>query len=224
MSAISTPFRFLSLPMEIRHAIYLNLFARPLPIVPFEVYQFTGQRPRPPHFKDRQPGHPHLDFPLNLLLACHQVHEEVTAVMYGSNIFRITDADIGPWEAGYLGLFMKAIGIANRSHLRHIELALDASPQGPTMFRDPGERSKIALAYLLLCFRLRTLTLTFCYFGTTYQFSFVFDPFLALEKKDKKRALQQLHLEMSATIKAFDRCQFQDVESHLSQGFDYFYT
>lgn len=128
--------------------------------------------------------------------------------MYGWNTFRFADEAMKPREAGLLCRFMKAIGIANRCHVRHIELALDASndatSQGLEMFRDPMERLKVAMAFLVACFELRILTLTFHYNTSIYKFSFVFDPFVGT---DKKRALQKLNLEVSATIKAFERCR-----------------
>ncbi|KAL8919576.1 MAG: hypothetical protein Q9208_006693 [Pyrenodesmia sp. 3 TL-2023] len=199
LPAPSTTFPFLSLPSEIRHEIYLYLFVRPLPIIPFPVYSTTGERRWRPT---------RLVVPLSFLLACHQVHDEATVIMYGWNTFRFTDEAMKPREDGDLCRFMKVIGIANRCHIRHIELALDASTnassQGHNMFRDAKDRLKVAVAFLVACFQLRILTVTFYYKMSIYQFSFVLDSFVGI---DKKRALQKLNLELSATIKAFERCR-----------------
>lgn len=197
--AASIPFRFLSLPPEIRHEIYLYLFVRPLPIIPLPVSLTTGERQWRPT---------RLVVPLSFLLACHQVHDEATVIMYGWNTFRFIDEAMKPREDGDLCRFMKVIGIANRCHVRHIELALDASTnassQGHNMFQDAKDRLKVAVAFLVACFQLKILTVTFYYKMSIYQFSFVFDSFVGI---DKKRALQKLNLELSATIKAFERCR-----------------
>lgn len=208
MPARSTFSRFLSLPPEIRHEVYKLLFVRRSPINPFSYRECSGQAPSAPRHERCRGGYRPCKSPLNLLVACRQVHDEAIAIMYGWNTFRIPDEGMTPSDAGNLHRFIHLIGDANLSRVRHVELALDASndatSQGHEMFRDANDHLFLAIISLVVCFDLRILTLTFYYSLSIYRFSFVFDGSIGI---DKERALQKLKIEISATIKAFERCR-----------------
>lgn len=127
------PFPFFSLPFELRHMIYQDLFTpadKGRPIAPYVA----------PLRRDHDPPGTQNTILLKCLAlpfirTCHQAYEEGTDVLYSVNTFRFGDSPneqkemtrfmdvFAPFcEFIYMYAFLSAIGEANRLKIRHLEL------------------------------------------------------------------------------------------------------
>ncbi|KAI4184158.1 MAG: hypothetical protein L6R41_004949 [Letrouitia leprolyta] len=190
------PTGFLELPGEIRNAIYSLLYFHPRVIFPFKKSTDGQQGQRPDYFRRWQP-HPvfHLDF----LLTCRQIHDEASAILYSRNTFRFAEEGLKFTIGSYSCVrhFMENIGQDNRRRVRHVELALYGR------YLESHDNLKTALALLATCFVLGTLTVTFMYNISMYEFTYVLDGTIVT---GRKAIYQQVMLELAATIKAVEQC------------------
>lgn len=188
---------FFSLPLEIRNMIYAQLFVSWRDVYPF------------PRIAKGQEPCPIFRVHVNVLLVCQQISWEASAILYGQNTFRFDheyDPNYGPSR---VRRFMEIIGPRSRVLVRHVILRLGHWNEF-TSFNDETARCrlKVALAVLSTCFRLKTLTVTFFHQTMTYLFSFVEqDPAIT----DRRKFLQQVTLNLSATFKAIENCRHSDV-------------
>lgn len=209
------PLGFLDLPGEIRNQIYSNLYLHPGIIYPLNFITARRQGYQPNLFRN---WHPQPALCFDLLLTCHQIHDEACDILYGRNTFRfISERENAPND-GYSCVrhFMDTIGQDNRQRVRHVEMELntdakadafsslqDSTSQESWLFCGEPSHLKIALAVLTTCFRLGTLAITFLYKAFRYDFTFILDDSIIT---GRRALFRQLMLELSATLKAFEQC------------------
>ncbi|KAL8678112.1 MAG: hypothetical protein Q9186_005518 [Xanthomendoza sp. 1 TL-2023] len=216
------PFNFLALPPEIRNLVYSLAFVRsePLFLTPPGVVRL---------YKDSYISTiaANLHDYINIILTCHQTHEESSNVLYSRNTFlfqtEIASKDGFPW----IYRFMKIIGQKNCQSLKLVELFLDPY-MFPTSLRIFEAYWRVTLATLWACCRLRNLTVTFHApengLRNSFSFTYVFDDgndqsSTISEEESRRvrvpnktfagdwRGFEQLRLEMSAAFKAVESNQ-----------------
>lgn len=150
---------------------------------------------------------------LNVLLACHQIHDEASRILYGKNTFffhRFNYTDL--CRPSQVRRLMESIGPRYRELVRNVDF-YGGWWGGITLGDDARTRTKIAFAILLTCFRLRMLTVSFDHLkvGVSHRkhvsrrhtFTIIDH---GSTTTGRKHLLQQVNLELDACSKALEAC------------------
>ncbi|GAM89018.1 hypothetical protein ANO11243_070520 [Dothideomycetidae sp. 11243] len=107
---------FLSLPREIRDAIYIHALVSPSPIRVHHRARDRSDRSWPPKYKSQHI--PRSDLAYNLLRACRTTAAEAAPIFYGRNTFSFRGEHSYGLEVDWLG----QIGPENRAALRAVQI------------------------------------------------------------------------------------------------------
>ena len=217
------PFKFLDLPIELRHLIYRLIFIGRTTTHRFhrtETYKRIPTSSRQP----AQPNPPLLNYKyFNLLQTCRQINREASEVLYSQNTFvlRMAPPSMGGFPSSYR--FLQSIGPDNCRLLRHVNLCIHGE-YSPVTLKDPTGYWQVTLATLWARCRLKSLIvelyLHYSRFAwcrhKSYHLEFRYDfdgdhgqPPSILAGNDCPpdwRSLEQVKLELSASVRAFETC------------------
>lgn len=226
---LDLPFKFLDLPIELRYLIYKLIFVGRTTTYRSHRIE-TCERVADSFRRPANPDHPFLSYQyFNLLQTCRQVNREASDVLYSQNtfVFRMAPTSIGDFPWSYR--FLKSIGADNCWLLRHVKLCIYTA-HSPAILKDPAGYWQVTLATLWARCRLKTLTvklylhnshfdsyhLEFRYnlqshHGKNSLPTFFDDSTQAsmLAETDSPRdwrGLEQVKLELSASVRAFEMC------------------
>ncbi|KAI4095889.1 MAG: hypothetical protein LQ339_007127 [Xanthoria mediterranea] len=217
------PFKFLDLPIELRHLIYRLIFIGHTTIHRFHRIETCNRVPT--SFRQpTKPNHPLLNYKyFNLLQTCRQINREASEVLYSQNTFvlRMAPPSMGGFPLSYR--FLQSIGPDNCRLLRHVKLCIHGE-YSPVTLKDPTGYWQDTLATLWARCRLKSLIVELYlhysqsdgYQHNSYHLEFRYDidgdhgqPPSILAGKDCSpdwRSLEQVKLELNASVRAFETC------------------
>ena len=217
------PFKFLDLPIELRHLIYRLIFIGRTTTHRFHRIETCKRIPTSSR-QPAQPNPPLLNYKyFNLLQTCRQINREASEVLYGQNTFvlRMAPPSIGGFPSSYR--FLQNIGPENCRLLRHVKLCIHGKYL-PVTLKDPTGYLQVTLATLWASCRLKSLIVELylhysqsdAYQHNSYHLDFRCDferdheqPPSMLAGKDCPpdwRSLEQVKVELSASVRAFEMC------------------
>ena len=217
------PFRFLDLPIELRHLIYRLIFIGRITTHRFHRIETCKRIPTSSR-QPAQPKPPLLNYKyFNLLQICRQINREASEVLYSQNTFvlRMAPPSIGGFPSSYR--FLQNIGLENCRLLRHVKLCIHGE-YSPVTLKDPTGYWQVTLATLWARCWLKSLIVELYlhysqsdgYQHNSYHLEFRYDidcdhgqPPSILAGKDCSpdwRSLEQGKLELNTSVRAFETC------------------